>query len=77
MQDVQLIVTLLTITVILLSAVIVTLIVALIVLIVKLNRTVKAIERTFRNAAAITEWLTPAKLVGELLGAFRGKNKKK
>jgi hypothetical protein len=58
-MDSDLIITLLTITVILLSLVIVTMLVALTFVLLKLNEFAKEAKRLTRNVSEVTAWMSP------------------
>ena len=64
-------ITLLTINLIVLSVVIVLLMIVTIVLIIKLSKIANSIQQTTTNVASITEWLSPAKVFGEIVKVFR------
>lgn len=65
------IITLLTITVILLSAVVIALLIAATLVMVKVNKVAKTIDQITDNLASATAWLAPAKIVSEIMKAFR------
>ena len=70
MEDMQVIVTLLTIIVGLLSLVTLALLGVLIALLVKLRRVAKKVDSVTANLARATEWLSPTKVFGAIAGLF-------
>ncbi len=70
-MDMNVLVTLLTITVILLSIVIIALLAAETVVLLKVNREVKSLDAITHNLASATDWLSPLKVVGEITKLFR------
>lgn len=70
-MDTQLIIILLTIAVLLLSGMMITVLITLVVLVVKLRRIATHVSRITENVASATDWLAPAKLISELVAAFR------
>lgn len=71
MDDMQTIITLLTVVVVLLSIVIIALIAAIIILIVKVNKLVSDAQHVTSNLAAATKWLNPVTVFTELMNAIR------
>lgn len=69
-MEVSTAITLLTINLIILSIVIVAVIIATTVLVVKLNKIAKNVKETTDNVASLTEWLSPTKLIGEIVSAI-------
>ena len=72
-NDVNTIVTLLTVIVVLLSIVIIALLVFVTMVLIKVKRIADHVDATTSNLAKATEWLNPAKVFSELVGAFRKK----
>lgn len=70
-MDTQLIIILLTIAVLLLSGMMITVLIILIALVVKLRRIATSVSRMTDNLASASDWLAPAKLISELVAAFR------
>lgn len=70
-MEMQTIVVLLTITVILLSLAILTLLGTAIALLIKVRKIAQSIEQVTVNVASATEWLSIAKVVGEVSKLFR------
>jgi hypothetical protein len=70
-MDIELQVTLLTITVILLSAVIIVMLAVFIAILVKIRRIMNNVDTTMQNLAQATDWLTPAKVIGTVMNMFR------
>lgn len=68
MQDMQVIVTLLTIIVGLLSVVVLALLGVLIALLVKLRRIARKVDAVTTNLVRATEWLSPTKVFGSIAG---------
>lgn len=66
----DLIITLLTITVILLSAVIIGLLAAVIAVLMKIRKVADKLNLVLANVAKATEWFSPAKLFDEARRAF-------
>ncbi len=73
MDDMQTIITLLTIVVVLLSVVIIALLAAIIILIVKVNKLVSDAQNVTHNLASATKWLNPATVFTELMHAIRNR----
>lgn len=71
MDDVALIITLLTAAVVLLSVVVVTLLVIVIAVLVKLNSIAKSVDRITNNVASASEWLVPSRVIGQFASLFR------
>lgn len=71
MSDSSTIIILLTITVIILSVVIVALLATVTFLLLRLNRIAKNIEAVSSHIVEATEWLSPAKVIGTVVSAFR------
>lgn len=71
MENTETLIVLLTIAVILLSIVIVSLLTITILVLVKLRKIAQNIDRISNNVASASDWLSPAKLFGELARAFR------
>jgi hypothetical protein len=67
----QTIITLLTITVILLSTVMVALLGIVIVVLVKLQKIAQNLDNVLKNVATASEWLTPTKVLGQIINLFR------
>lgn len=67
------IITLLTIVVVILSVVIVALIVTITVVLVKMNKLINDAQAVTHNVAQATKWLNPATVFGELVKAFRNR----
>lgn len=70
-MDTNLVVTLLTVTVILLSVVIVALLAVMTVVLIKVQRIMKSIDAITQNVASATEWLSPVTLMGHIAKLFR------
>jgi uncharacterized protein YoxC len=70
-METQTIITLLTIAVILLSTVMVALLAIVIVVLVKLQKIAQNLDNVMKNVAAASEWLTPAKVFGQIINLFR------
>lgn len=70
-METQTIITLLTITVILLSTVMVALLAIVIVVLVKLQKIAQNLDNVLKNVVAASEWLTPAKVLGQIINLFR------
>lgn len=70
-MDTHLIIVLLTIAVLLLSVMMITVLVVLTLLVVKLRRIATQISHITDNVASATDWFAPAKLISELVSAFR------
>jgi len=70
-MDTNVVITLLTITVILLSVVIVTMLTIAIVILVKVQRVIRSIDAITQNIASASEWLVPARVIGHLTKLFR------
>lgn len=70
-MDTDVVITLLTITVILLSVVIVAMLSAIIVILVKVNRIARSIDAITHNLASASDWLSPVKLIGQVMELFR------
>lgn len=70
-MDTQMVITLLTIAVSLLSIGMIVLLVIIIALVVKVRNIARSVERTVDNLATATEWLTPAKTLGQIVKLFR------
>lgn len=73
-MDMNLVITLLTISVILLSVVIIALLAAVTLVIIKVNHIAKSVDQITSNIASATAWANPVKLFTEVFTAFR-KNK--
>lgn len=74
MQDMQIVIILLSIIVGILSLVIIALLGVVIALLVKIRQVARRVDAVTANVAKATEWLSPAKVVGEIASLF-GKNK--
>jgi len=70
-MDTSAVITLLTIAVVLLSVVIVGLLAAVIVILVKVQRIINCIDEITQNVAAASDWLVPAKVIGQVVKMFR------
>lgn len=70
-MEVSTAITLLTINLIILSIVIMLVIIAVTVLVIKLNKIAKNVKQTTDNVASLTDWLSPAKLIGEVVAAIQ------
>lgn len=70
-MDMDLIVTLLTITVIMLAVVIIGLIITVIIVLVKVRQLTKKANVVLANTAKATEWLSPAKVFQTAVNVFR------
>jgi uncharacterized protein YoxC len=70
-MDTQAVITLLTIAVSLLSVGMIVLLIIVIAIVVKVRNIARGMERTMNNLASATEWLTPAKTLGQILKLFR------
>lgn len=70
-MDTQTVITLLTIAVSLLSVGMIVLLIITIAIVVKVRNIARSMERTMTNLASATEWLTPAKTLGQIIKLFR------
>ena len=70
-MDTQTVITLLTIAVSLLSVGMIVLLIIVIAIVVKVRNIARSMEQTMNNLASATEWLTPAKTLGQILNLFR------
>ena len=70
-MDMNVLVTLLSVAVILLSVVIVALLVVMTLVLIKVRQITKHINAISGNLAQATEWLTPAKIIGQVVKIFR------
>lgn len=71
MQDIQTAIVLLTVLVTVLSIVMILMIVLIIILLVKLRKIADNIQTISANMASATEWLSPAKVMGQLVKLFK------
>lgn len=70
-METQTIITLLTIAVILLSTAMVALLAIVIVILVKIKKIAQNLDSVLKNVVAASEWLTPAKVIGQIVNLFR------
>lgn len=70
-MDTNVVITLLTIAVVLLSVVIVAMLTAVVVVLVKVQRVIKSIDIITQNVASASEWLVPARVIGQVAKLFR------
>lgn len=75
-MEYEVIITLLTIAVLLLSVVVSVLLIMIIVVLAKVRKLTVNIDRIAENVAEATEWLSPVKIISELIGLFSKKTKK-
>lgn len=71
MQDMQTAIILLSVIVCLLSAGYIVLLTVVIVLLIKLRRIADQAETAMANIADMSKWLSPTKLINELVSLFR------
>jgi hypothetical protein len=69
-MDTQTTITLLTIAVLLLSTVMVVILGTIIVILLKVRKIAQKIDAVMKNVSAASEWLTPAKVLGQLANLF-------
>jgi hypothetical protein len=70
-METQTIITLLTIAVILLSTIMITMLAIVIVILVKIQKIAQNLDSVLKNVVAASEWLTPAKVIGQIVNLFR------
>jgi len=70
-MDINVLVTLLTITVIILSTVIIVLLGAVAAVLIKINRIAKSIDAITQNVASASDWLSPMKAMSNIARLFR------
>jgi hypothetical protein len=70
-METQTIITLLTIAVILLSTIMITMLAIVIVILVKIQKIAQKLDSVLKNVVAASEWLTPAKVIGQIVNLFR------
>jgi hypothetical protein len=70
-MDTNLVVTLLTATVVILSVVIVAMLTVMIIVLVKVQRIAKSINEITQHVASATEWLSPVTLISHVAKLFR------
>lgn len=70
-MDTQTVITLLTITVSLLSGIVLVMLAVIIAILLKLRKIAQSLEGVLQNIAAASEWLTPAKVIGQVINLFR------
>lgn len=70
-MDMQTAVTLLTVAVILLSTVMVVLLGLVITLLLKVRKIANNLDNVLKNVATASEWLVPAKVLGQITKLFR------
>lgn len=73
MQDMQTVIILLSVIVGILSLVIIALLGVVIALLVKARQIAQRVDDVTTNVAKVTEWLSPAKFVGEIASLFNRK----
>ena len=70
-MDTNVVITLLTITVVLLSIVIIALLTAAVIVLVKVQRVVKNLDQIMQNVADASDWLSPMKMLTYVSRLFR------
>lgn len=70
-MDTQTVITLLTITVSLLSGIVLVMLAVIIAILLKLRKIAQSLEGVLQNIAEASEWLTPAKVIGQVINLFR------
>jgi hypothetical protein len=70
-MDTQTTITLLTIAVLLLSTVVVVILGITIAILLKIRKITENIDAVMQNVAQASEWLTPAKVLGQIANLFR------
>ena len=73
MEDLNTVITLLTVVVAILSAVIVVMLVTLIVVLIKLKKLINSAHDATHNIAAAAKWFSPSAVFTELMQAIRKK----
>ena len=70
-MDTQTTITLLTIAVLLLSTVVVVILGIVIAILLKVRKMTQKFDAVMQNVAQASEWLTPAKVLGQIANLFR------
>jgi hypothetical protein len=70
-MDTQTVITLLTITVSLLSGIVLVMLAVIIAILLKLRKMAQNLESVLNNIAEASEWLTPTKIIGQVINLFR------
>lgn len=70
-MDTQTTITLLTIAVLLLSTVVVVILGIVIAILLKVRKITQNVDALMQNLAEASEWLTPAKVLGQIVNLFR------
>lgn len=73
----ELIIALLTISVVILTAVVVTLLIIAIVIVAKVRRIITHVDRITKNVASASDWVVPSHLFSEAVRLFSKKRKDK
>jgi hypothetical protein len=70
-METETVITLLTIAVSLLSGVVLVMLAIIVAILLKLRKLAQSLESTLQNVAQASEWLVPAKVIGQVINLFR------